>query len=132
MTWNWTKYLIDMEELYRIFLNQTEVLEKFGFYKIFVNLPEGSSFGANWRHPDLGVFFNIHWDRQEMLIVSFAFGSINEFNWFYKILDEYCINYNKNKLIYSIHHGDQYDKLKFSETLEYNLNKLKELLMVIS
>lgn len=115
-----------MEELYKILLSKTKNLSLLGFTVTRTSSPKGMSFSQSWRHEALNLNFSITWDRMEMIIVCANIGNQRVFQHFYKLLEEYQIDFELNKIAYGINPNDQFNKVRFNEVLEYNLNKLFE------
>ena len=121
-----------MEELFNILLSRTRVLTDLGFETLNIKYPKGSSFSIDWQHTTLPISFGITWDRMEMFITSCKVGECSSFRWFYQTLNDFNIQYSLEKLAYPLTRAKQLDKDLFTKTLDYNLKKLGELLIVIS
>jgi|GEM_PF-3305311 len=120
-----------MDELFELLRKRTANFEKLGFKILNINRPKGASFGISWHHKQLDLFFSVVWDRMEMLLISCNVKEIRRFKPFYITLDEMNIHYEKEKIYYQLPINDQFNKVIFSDVLDYNLKKLGELIMLL-
>ena len=117
-----------IEELFEILKIKAKSLVDLGFATSYTKSPTQRDFGITMTHKSFDIIFSINWDSMEMLIIYCGIGEHKEFEHFSYTLDRYNIDHSRALLNYSLIRGDQFNAEIFSNVLDYNISKLRELL----